>query len=1185
MARQLAVDRGAMTIRFRALVGVLCFSTTAVVGSGVVASASASVAPTAYRASIVAGRPGVVDGGSARDSNIKSGDVAVSPSGDVYLADGGHVDKIGSDGTLTVVAGVVGFSPPAGVTNIVPVPGPARDSPMDPSGLALDSAGNLYIADGLGFIDKVTPDGTLSIVAGIGKAQVYDGPRPGPATSSPVVPGGIVVDPSGNLLFTNWPGEILKVTPDGTLSIAATLSQFMSSTPNGWNLADLGSLALDSTGNLYVTAINPTRTSGYVFKMTPGGVVSVVAGDNAPGTTNTPGSATGTSIIPNGVAVDPIGDVYVTTSASYGSGQIGQVLKVKPDGSMSIVAGSLGTGTAKAPYPPVPGPATSSPMNPVAITLDSSGSLYISDVGFSGDYSAFVEKVTPDGTLSVLAGTTTNSPTPGPAKASPMNASDVAVDSSGDLYLADAGYIEKITPDGTLSFFAGNGDTSDPPVPGAARSSPMDPGSVAVSSSGDVYVTDGRGYVLKITPAGELSILIGPGAYAAPFSSYSLPTYPNEPSGIAVDSADNVYVADFIGYVEKLTPSGAFSIVAGEGSDGPAGPPIGPTATSTLIIPTGVAVDTAGNIYIPAGCYADKIAPDGSISMVGGSSTSSCSSSTDVAVDAAGNVYVSEDQGSVERIAPDGTVSTIAGTPSTQPPTDTGWATAMIFNPDPITVDSSGDVYVANWGWPNSAIVKLTPAPATKPSAPTNVSATPGNRSAKISFTPSLDTGGVPITGYTASDGVGDTCSPSPLTVYGTGNMSCTVTGLAPGASYTFTVTATNGVGTSEPSASSNTVVPFTFAGPPTEVTATAGAASASISWTAPAFDGWSPVAAYTVAATDTTSGTPPYRVCLNSWTTNATSCTATGLTNGDHYTFTVSAVNAAGIGPASSPSPTVTPQAPPDAPNSTMITAGDRSVTPIWYSPSDNGSPITSYTATAQPGGATCTTPGGGTPNWCTITGLANGVTYSVSVTATNAVGTSPPGETVSATPQASPPTITNTATPTIGGTARVGSRLTASVGTWSASSLSYQYQWFANGAVISGATASGFTPASAQLGKTLTVLVTASRSGYNTGSAMSAVTPLVARGIITNKTLPTINGTKRVGYTLTANVGTWSPSGLIYHYQWFRGTTAIRGAIYRTYKLAASMHGYRIRVRVTASRTGYTSLARYSSYTVAIR
>lgn len=183
------------------------------------------------------------------------------------------------------------------------------------------------------------------------------------------------------------------------------------------------------------------------------------------------------------------------------------------------------------------------------------------------------------------------------------------------------------------------------------------------------------------------------------------------------------------------------------------------------------------------------------------------------------------------------------------------------------------------------------------------------------------------------------------------------------------------------------------------------------------------------------------------------------------------------------------------------------------------------------------------------------------------------------------SPQTLENTSVPTISGTPRVGVKLTASPGSWTPEGVEHAYQWRADGVSIPGATASTYTPTAAVKGKRISVRVTGSKTGYPSKSATSASTAVVAAGIIKNTTLPSIGGTKRVGYTLTAYVGTWTPSGLTYQYQWYRGTTAITGATAKTYKLPSTARGKQIRVRVKALRTGYTSLAKYSAYTVAIR
>ncbi len=231
----------------------------------------------------------------------------------------------------------------------------------------------------------------------------------------------------------------------------------------------------------------------------------------------------------------------------------------------------------------------------------------------------------------------------------------------------------------------------------------------------------------------------------------------------------------------------------------------------------------------------------------------------------------------------------------------------------------------------------------------------------------------------------------------------------------------------------------------PTGVTATAGNGQATVSWTAPS-DGNSPITSYTVtpyvgstAQTPTViNGSPP-----------ATSATVGGLTNGTAYTFTVTATNAVGTGPASAASNAVTPAAPtaPAAPASVTAAAGNGSATVTWTAPANGGSAISSYTVTPYIG-ATAQTPttvtGSPPATTATIGGLTNGTAYTFTVTATNAVGTSPASAASNAvTPSAaSIPAFVQQASTHASGVSSVavtpssalgsGNRLVVEVGAW---------------------------------------------------------------------------------------------------------------------------------------------------------
>ena len=305
----------------------------------------------------------------------------------------------------------------------------------------------------------------------------------------------------------------------------------------------------------------------------------------------------------------------------------------------------------------------------------------------------------------------------------------------------------------------------------------------------------------------------------------------------------------------------------------------------------------------------------------------------------------------------------------------------------------------------------VTPTALAAPAPPTGVTATAGDTTATVTWTAPTNNGGSPVTSYTVTPNTagneGSTQLPS-TTVSGT---SATITGLTDGTTYAFTVAATNAVGTSQPSVQSNSVTPATFPGAPLGVVATAGDGTANVTWTAPASNGGSPLTAYTVTPFIGGTGQAALRVITPG---TATAATLTGLTDGTTYTFTVTATNAVGNGPASAASNSVTPNpAPsvPSAPTAVTATAGVGTVTVAWTSPVSGGSPVTSYTITPYLGTAAqtalITTVSGNPPaTSAALTNLANGTTYTFTVSATNAVGTGPVSAASGlATPEATAP------------------------------------------------------------------------------------------------------------------------------------------------------------------------------------
>jgi len=295
----------------------------------------------------------------------------------------------------------------------------------------------------------------------------------------------------------------------------------------------------------------------------------------------------------------------------------------------------------------------------------------------------------------------------------------IAVDAAGNVYVADQGnsLIRKIDPALNVTTFAGKAG-----ITGSANG--MDtlaafnkPFGVAVDASGNVYVADaGNNSIRAISPAGLVSTFAGTGIPG--FTNGADTATFNSPLGVAVDGGGNVYVADYENdLIRKITPAGVVSMLAGTGATGADN---GTATTATFDLPEGVAVDAGGNVYVAdnGNNLIRKITPDGTVSTLAGSGSvgsangtgtaASFNSPFGIAVDATGNVYVADAGNNlIRKITPAGVVSTFAGSGKKGTGNATG-AAASFNTPSGVAVDASGNVYVADEN--NNLIRKITNA-------------------------------------------------------------------------------------------------------------------------------------------------------------------------------------------------------------------------------------------------------------------------------------------------------------------------------------------------------------------------------------------------------------------------------------------------------------------------------------------
>ena len=609
------------------------------------------------------------DGGPAMSAQLSSPlGVAVDGAGNLFIADRYRIRRVSPDGIITTVAGN-GTS--GGSSGDAGDGGPATGAQLSDRSIAVDRAGNLFIADaGNNSVREVSPNGIVTTVAGNGTPGFSgDGKR---ATSAQLNgPAGVAVDGAGNLFIADTGNNLIREVGFAGIIITVAGNGMQGFSGDGKRatsaqLSDPVGVAVDGAGNLFIA----DGLNNRIRKVSHDGVITTVAGNGTPGLAGDGGPATQAQVeVSAALAVDNAGNLYVEGGST--------IRKISPSGIITTVAGpgaccsSSGDG----------GLATGAQIFDVeGVAVDGAGNLFLAESGNNR-----IRKVTPDGIITTVAGSSTPgfSGDGGPATSAQLAyPSAVAVDGAGNLFIADTNNnrIRQVSPDGTITTVAGNGSGGNPAPPigncshsltdggPATQAEVCQPTAVAVDGAGNLFITDTvytDGYdiyqsVRKVSASGTITTVAGTtcalndpyhgcdGGDNAPAGGVSF----GQLNGLAVDGAGNLFIAEFGASILKASPDGTITTVAGGGNGGDGGP-----ATSAQLYASGVAVDSAGNLFIADANNNNrirKVSPDGIITTVagggkggdGGPATSaqlSLEDPTGVAVDGAGNIYVVTD--------------------------------------------------------------------------------------------------------------------------------------------------------------------------------------------------------------------------------------------------------------------------------------------------------------------------------------------------------------------------------------------------------------------------------------------------------------------------------------------------------------------------------------------------------------
>lgn len=590
--------------------------------------------------------------------------IAVDDNGDIYLsdrADDTHLRVVTQQGvshklTLTAAAG-------------------DATAPLSQAvSLARDTTGNLYATDQGCVVHKISPAGLLTTLAGNSTCGAADGKGTAASFDSKLA---ITVDAGGDV-YVGGGGTIRKITPDGTVTTLAGIPQTYGTSDGDAKSARFGSIsgiAVDGAGAIYVADAGSNIdgiVGSRIRKLTPAGMVSTLAGGSSYGSDDGAGAmATFSSL--NGLTIDKQGNLFVADEGNH------TIRKITPAGVVSTLAG-----TASQLTPAVAdGIGAVARFNlPYGLVADSAGNVYVTDTNPGLEINS-VRKITPAAEVTTItgdgAGTGTTDGPSGEARFARPEA--IALSSDGTLFVADTGnqLIRKISAAGITSTLAGNpghGSFLDSGDGTGAQATFFQPAGIAVGSDSVAYVADAvRNTIRRVGNDGVVTTLAGSYQNSSrPADGQGAKAGFSSTNGMAIDSNGTLYVADYHA-IRKVDANGNVITLAGTLGPWDAGTADGSLAQARFGYLRAIAIDASGNLYLTDSLNHNvrKITPAGVVTTLAGTtglagdadgqgSAASFNGPRGIALDKAGNVYVADTENNlIRRISTAGEVTTVAG--------------------------------------------------------------------------------------------------------------------------------------------------------------------------------------------------------------------------------------------------------------------------------------------------------------------------------------------------------------------------------------------------------------------------------------------------------------------------------------------------------------------------------------------